>query len=244
MVSKKLLGCWAFVDIWLLAAGILSLVLSIVWKAPNLMLNFTLSRNDLTGESPVIPVHHNLLTLYPYSRNCIGHNATNDLRPSIFAIVQRNHVTIGLVLLNWMLIADSIAILVIGVYVWFFTLKMRNNFHQVWLDTTPDVRSQIQDKFSCCGYFFANDTTEFTGFCRDPAFVATLQNDSAIDQNRCVAPITSFTDMTLNNIFTCMFGFMAIVICLFLASVCVINKRMEAERFKRIDAKRGGRGFV
>ena len=65
-----------------------------------------------------------------------------------------------------------------------------------------------------------------------------------------------------------MFGFMAIAIALFLASVCVINmvskinftitrrftdydttffarsQRMEEERFKRIDAKRGGRGFV
>lgn len=163
---------------------------------------------------------------------------------SIFAIVQRNHVTIGLVLLNWMLIADSIAIVVVGVYVWFFTLQIRNNFHKVWLKAAPDVRSQIQDKFSCCGYFFANDTTEFTGFCRDQSFVASLQNDTALDQNRCVAPITSFADMTLNNIFTTMFGFMAIAIALFLASVCVINMRMEEERFKRIDAKRGGRGFV
>lgn len=65
---------------------------------------------------------------------------------SIFAIVQRNHVTIGLVLLNWMLIADSIAILVVGVYVWFFTLEIRNNFHKVWLRSTPDIRTQIQDK--------------------------------------------------------------------------------------------------
>jgi hypothetical protein len=37
---------------------------------------------------------------------------------------------------------------------------------------------------------------------------------------------------------------MAVVIALFLASLCVINKRVEEERFKRIDAKRGGRGFV
>lgn len=61
------------------------------------------------------------------------------------------------------------------------------------------------------------------------------------------------------------YGFMAIVLCLLLASLCVIKKvclytfqmftifneknlycrqRQEDERFKKIDAKRGGRGFV
>ena len=49
MPSKKLMGCWAFVDLWLLAAGILTLVMSIVWRMPNLMLNFTLSNAHLTG---------------------------------------------------------------------------------------------------------------------------------------------------------------------------------------------------
>jgi hypothetical protein len=37
---------------------------------------------------------------------------------------------------------------------------------------------------------------------------------------------------------------MAIVLSLFLASMCVIKRRQEEERFKRIDSKRGGRGFV
>lgn len=50
MVSKRLMVCWAFVDAWLLAAGILAIVMSQVWKMPNLMLNFTLTPADLTGE--------------------------------------------------------------------------------------------------------------------------------------------------------------------------------------------------
>ena len=49
---------------------------------------------------------------------------------SIFAIVQRNHVTIGLVLLNWMLIADSIAIVVVGVYV-HAALDIRDLFERI-----------------------------------------------------------------------------------------------------------------
>lgn len=66
--------------------------------------------------------------------------------------------------------------------------------------------------------------------------------------------------MSLSQIY----GFMAITVCLMLASVCVINKvrratlpfrpssshlviavqRKEDERFRKIDAKRGGKGFV
>jgi hypothetical protein len=58
------------------------------------------------------------------------------------------------------------------------------------------------------------------------------------------------------------YGYMAVILCLLLASLCVIKKvtsipfkcqsqqlnfnsqRQEDERFKKIDAKRGGRGFV
>lgn len=51
MVSKKLMAFWAFVDVWLLAAGVLSIVMSLVWRAKNLMMNFTLDNADLTGAS-------------------------------------------------------------------------------------------------------------------------------------------------------------------------------------------------
>ena len=49
MVSKRVMAFYGFVDLWLLAAGVLSLVMSLVWRAPNLMINFTLSSSDLTG---------------------------------------------------------------------------------------------------------------------------------------------------------------------------------------------------
>jgi hypothetical protein len=51
MVSKRILGFYAFVDLWLLAAAALSIAMSFVWRAPNLMINFTLSDMDLTGAS-------------------------------------------------------------------------------------------------------------------------------------------------------------------------------------------------
>lgn len=65
---------------------------------------------------------------------------------SIGAIVQRNHVVVGLEILNWTLICDAIAVVVVGTYIWFFTLQERNNYFKVWNAVSPDIRVQIQDK--------------------------------------------------------------------------------------------------
>ena len=65
---------------------------------------------------------------------------------SIGAIIQRNHVTIGLVLLNYALLVDTIGILVMGTFIWFSTLQERAKFHKFWVDTSPSVRIALQDK--------------------------------------------------------------------------------------------------
>ncbi|THG98905.1 hypothetical protein EW026_g3346 [Hermanssonia centrifuga] len=227
MVSKRLTAFWAFVDLWLLAAGVLSLVMSLVWRAPNLMLNFTLSNADLLAGT--------ILGIFLLVTFAI----------SIFAIVQRNHVTLGLVILNWTLIADAIAVLVIGSMIWFFSLQQRNNYFKIFQAQSDSTRLAIQDKFQCCGYFLQNASdVVYGGFCANQTFVNTLVNPNNTDQFRCVGPITAFTDFTLNNVFTTIYGYMAILILLFLASLCIIHQRLEAERFKKIDSKRGGKGFV
>ncbi|KAI0670637.1 tetraspanin [Trametes maxima] len=227
MPSKRLMGAFAFVDVCLLAAGVILIVFSQLWKMPNLMFNFTFSSEMLTGG--LIMGIFFLLTFVL----------------SVGAVVQKNHVTMGFVLLNWMLIVDAIVVLVAGVIVWFHTLQERIYYFGIFNKLPRDTRIEIQDKFSCCGYFTQNDTVEFGGkFCTNQTFVDTLVDPTNTDAHRCVAPLTKFTDFTLNNTFTTMFGFMAIVVLLFLASMCVIKRRQEEERFKKIDAKRGGRGFV
>lgn len=62
-----------------------------------------------------------------------------------------------------------------------------------------------------------------SGFCSDPT-VANRFNFSAPEMFACVSHINSFTDFTLNNIFTTIYGYMAIVITLFLASLCIIHQ--------------------
>lgn len=49
MVSKVLMGVWAALDVLLLAAGAVSIALSIVWGQPNVLMNMVLSKADLTG---------------------------------------------------------------------------------------------------------------------------------------------------------------------------------------------------
>jgi hypothetical protein len=225
MVSKTLMGVWVALDIFLLAAGVLTLAFSIVWHAPNILINMVLSSADLKAGT-ILGVA--LLTTFIIS---------------IGAIIQRNHVTIGLILLNYALLVDAIGILVIGTFIWFSTLQERANFHKFWVDASPTSRIALQDKFQCCGYFNGTDLAEVGGsFCQSVDFISGLA--SSMSSNFCVLPITNFADMTLNNVFSTIYGLMAIVLCFLLASLCVINQRQEAERFKKIDAKRGGRGFA
>lgn len=67
---------------------------------------------------------------------------------SIGAIVQKNHITIGLVILNYILVADAIAVLCIGSFVWFYTLRQRNNFHPLYVALPDTSVAYIQDKVS------------------------------------------------------------------------------------------------
>lgn len=224
MVSRKLMGVWAVLDICLLAAAAFALGMSIKWRAPDLLLNLVVTNGDLTAGTALAVA---LLVTFVVS---------------IGAIVQANHVTIGLKLLNWLLILDSIAVVIIGTFVWWATLQERATYHEIFAGLTPAVRTQIQDTLKCCGYFNSTDLAEVGGsFCVSEEFVLVTNNATG---KFCVGPMTEFADNTLNNIFTTVYGFMAVIVCLFLTTVCVINKRMEDERFKKIDAKRGGRGFV
>jgi len=218
------MGVWAFLDVCLLAAGAVTIAMSIVWRSPNLLLNMVIS------------------DAYLNSGLVLGIALIVTFAISIGAVVQRNHITIGLVILNWTLILDALGIVVIGTFVWFMTLRERDNFHQVFAAQTPQGRIAIQDKLKCCGYYNSSDLAEIGGsFCVDDNFIKNTNNAT---QNFCVNPITAYADNALMNVFTTIYGFMAVIICLFLASLCVINKRLEDERFKKIDAKRGGRGFV
>jgi hypothetical protein len=155
MVSRKLTGVWVFFDFCLLAAGAITLALSIVWKAPNLLLNLVFSDNELTGEPLSRQLFMFLRLIFHLAAGltlAVAFLVTFVI--SVAAIVQRNHVTIGLKLLNWALIADAIFVVVIGSFLWFGTLEMRANYHKIYKAQSSATRVRIQDTV-CSEPFYA-----------------------------------------------------------------------------------------
>jgi len=213
------MGIWAFLDACLLAAGILAVTFSLIWRMPDLVRDITISHGDLNA-GLVLGITYLVTFIF-----------------SVAAVLQPNHVVRGLAILNVLLIAVGAMTVAIGSFVWFFTLRERANFYTIWQAVTPNTRVSLQNTFSCCGYF---NNTDFvitdSGFCADTA--------NFVNSTACVGPLTSAADYTLNNIFTSIYGFVSIIVLLFLMTACVINKRNEQERFRRIDEKRGGKGFV
>jgi len=219
------MGVWLALDGLLLISGLISIILPQAWRVPNVIMNMVFSNADLMAGT------------------VLGIALIITFLISIVAIAQRNHVTLGFVILNYALLLDAMGIIIIGTFLWWYTLEERSNFHQLWLQASSATRIALQDQFQCCGYFDGSDLVEIGGtFCVSQDFVNSLPADDL--NSFCVTPVTNFADFTLNSIFTTVYGFMAIVVCLLLATLCVIRKRQEAERFKKIDAKRGGHGFV
>jgi len=218
MVSKRLTAVWTALAFALLAAAAISITFSFVWRMPNLLLNFVIEQSFLT------------------SGLALGIAYAVTFAVAVFAILQPNHITMGLAILNWVLILDAIGTVSIGSFIWFWTLRERSEWDVKFFASSVDIQQGIQDTFQCCGYFFGNETVSFQGFCANETF--------AFNQTGCVTDLDGFGDFTLNNIFSSIYGYTAIIAAFFLATMCVIHKRIETERFRKIDAKRGGRGFV
>jgi hypothetical protein len=218
MVSMVLMAVWGGLDFFLLAAGGVMIAFSTLWKAPDVFRSLVLTEMDLT-------VGMVLGILYAVT-----------FVISVGAVVQRNHVTIGLVIVNWLLLIDTIFTVIFASVLWFRTLQEQDNFEKVWVGAPAQSRLTLQDAWKCCGY--RNGTNMEIG----GAVCSNLQAANATIG--CMNQFTSQADSLLSDAFTTIYGFTTVTTCLFIATLCVMKKREETERFRRIDAKRGGRGFV
>lgn len=220
MPSRTLTAVWAALDFALLAAGIILVVLSIVWKNPSsILMQFILFDINLTLGT-ILGVMFLVSVLF-----------------SLFAITQRKPLISGLKAFNWVLILDSFGVLVIGSILWYYSLREPTNYAKVWVAQTEAVQIHLQDQFSCCGFLNATNIALGGSFCG-------TDNATAAVKIGCETVLVQKADYTLNNMFTTIYGFMSITLSLILASICHINQRVEEDRFRRIDEKRGGKGFV
>lgn len=133
---------------------------------------------------------------------------------------------------GYAVVVCAVYTMILGLIIWFETLKTRANLSRVWGRQTPQVQSLLQQQFNCCGYTnatsppFVQDST-----CTNPLVAANLGG--------CVGPFSSFANGYLDLIFTADFGIVAIDAFLVLCVASVLKDRKEKERFRMIDAKVG-----
>ncbi|KIM31717.1 hypothetical protein M408DRAFT_327171, partial [Serendipita vermifera MAFF 305830] len=196
MPSKQLMAVWGLLDFLMLAAGGGMIALAVILRAPDAIRALVLTDFDL---------NFGLVLGVMYVVGFVV---------SVGAIIQRNHVTIGLAILNWFLILNSVVTIVFGSNLWFMTLQEEQNFGNVWNATTAERRIAVQDQLQCCG--FANNTAvEVGGFCADPTRAA---------DNGCDIKFTTIADTMLMDAFTTVYALTGILLMLFLATMCVIKK--------------------
>jgi hypothetical protein len=113
---------------------------------------------------------------------------------SVGAIVQRNHVTIGLIVLNWLLILDTAFTVLFASVLWFRTLQEQDNFEKVWIAAPAQTRLTLQDEWNCCGYRNSTNIEVGGTVCSTPAVAnATIG---------CMNQFTGLADTLLNETFT------------------------------------------
>lgn len=142
------MGFWSFVDMLLLAAAVASIVFSIVERKPDLMANIAISTEQLNGECLRLQVPNTEPTGGPAAGLIMGVVLLASWIVSIIAVLSPTATVTGFVVLNWMLIMDVIAILVVGTSLWFYTLHIEDNYLAVWTSLPDASKLAVQNKVS------------------------------------------------------------------------------------------------
>jgi len=133
---------------------------------------------------------------------------------------------------SYLLIVCSLITLVLGLDIWFSTLKTRSNLDTAWGQLSSSDQSELQQQFQCCGYLNPIN----------PPFVtdSTCTNTDVANQlGGCVTPFSNFANQFLDIVFTAMFGGVALDIITFFAAIVVLKDRDEQKRYRLIDEKYG-----
>ncbi|KAL8773506.1 MAG: hypothetical protein Q9209_001610 [Squamulea sp. 1 TL-2023] len=146
---------------------------------------------------------------------------------------------------SWMVLACIIVTLVIGLEIWYSTLKTRVNLAVMWDAHGPQIQNLLQERvthlnnpyasinadihrqWQCCGYMKTPFHTDST--CPDALAASAKPN--------CDGPFSNFANNFLDVVFTAMFGMVALDAILLLCGLVVLKKRAEEERYRHIDEK-------
>jgi len=126
--------------------------------------------------------------------------------------------------------------LIIGLTIWFETLKTRRVLSDIWNVQPATTQSLLQQQFNCCGY--ANSTSP--PFVTDSACPNAL---AAAAQVGCVTPFSKYANLFLDVVFTGAFGIVGVDVVFVLATAMLLKDRKEKERYRGIDEKSGVGAF-
>lgn len=137
---------------------------------------------------------------------------------------------------GFLVVVSALFTMILGLTIWFDTLKTRSNLSNIWNQQPASTQSLLQQKFNCCGYM--NSTS--------PAFVTDSACPSALTAAAnigCVTPFVTFANNFLDIIFTGAFGIVGVDVALILSTAMLLKDRKEKERYRHIDEKQGVGAF-
>ncbi|KAL9031458.1 MAG: hypothetical protein Q9196_000519 [Gyalolechia fulgens] len=128
---------------------------------------------------------------------------------------------------SWMVLVCILVTLVIGLEIWFSTLKTRSNLAVMWQKESPQMQHLLQERFQCCGYM--EIPFHLDSMCPN--------QPDALAKPNCVGPFSSFANDFLDLVFTAIFGMVALDAILLLCGLVVLKKLAEEQRYRHIDEK-------
>ncbi|KAF4635792.1 hypothetical protein G7Y89_g2310 [Cudoniella acicularis] len=137
---------------------------------------------------------------------------------------------------GYMTVVCALFTMIIGLDIWFDTLKTRKNLSDIWNIQPATTQSLLQQTLNCCGY--ANSTS--------PPFVVDSTCPNALvaaAQVGCVTPFSKYANNFLDVVFTGAFGIVGVDVALILATAMLLKDRKEKERYRFIDEKSGQGAF-
>jgi len=120
--------------------------------------------------------------------------------------------------------------LVVGIYLWLMTLRLKESLAPIYAVQDPAIQSMVQASFNCCGYLnftspaFVTDVT-----CPSPAAAALLPG--------CATSMSNYANAFIDQVFTALFGMVGVDALLIVAITCLLKARKENERYRLIDQK-------
>jgi len=224
-MKDKILLTFILTDLLFLGTGGLLIGFSLITEAEktNTPTVSTIARNLLLAMCPLTGAVANAIIIFVTFLASL---------PAIIMPMTRGWLKLH----GYMVVICGVFTLIIGLDIWFTTLKTRSELSTVWSTQSAADQSLLQQELSCCGYF--NSTSP--PFVTDSVCADAL---TAAQKPGCVSPFSSFANNFLDLIFTAAFGIVGVDVSLVLSIAMLLKDRKEKERYRHIDEKTGTAGF-